>query len=118
MEFLSHPAFLVFIVSGGIAGLVWLVRLEGRINSLTSEVTKGKSDFEKEITQRDQDRKELQEKLDDTRTRFFEHAANAHVHHNAEAYGEFKVALERRMLGMEGTLKDMNLKLDQIRQHQ
>jgi hypothetical protein len=111
MEQLLTPSIVVPSLLAAIAFVVWLVRLEGRINSSDKDVAKFKEDTVAWI-------KEVEADLKDTRTRYFEHAANAAVHHNAEAYGEFKVALERRMLGMEGSLKEIGLKLDQIRQHQ
>lgn len=111
MEAWLTPQVIVPTILAVIAGIAWLLRLEGRANATQKDLEKYKELLRGEFD-------ELEADLKDTRTRFFEHAANAAVHHNAEAYGEFKNALERRLLGMEGSLKDISVKLDQIRSHQ
>jgi hypothetical protein len=106
-QVIMHPGFFVPIALGLIAFIVWLVRLEGKGNATDKTFEKFKEETKGEL-------KELWDELKDTRTRFFEHASNAGVHHNAEAYTEFKTALERRLMGFEGTLKDIGVKLDRI----
>src|SRR5438128_677161 len=115
---LSSPAVLVFVVGGAIAVGIWLVRLEGRVNAIGTEKDKYREALSEKLQGYEEDLKDLEDELKDTRTRFFEHAANAAVHHNAESYGDFKIALQRRLLRMEGSLNDISLKLDQIRNHQ
>src|SRR5436190_8529505 len=108
---LANPAVVLFLIGGAITAGIWLIRLEGRINATITDKEKYRETLREKL-------KEIEDDLKDTRTRFFEHAANAAVHHNAEAYSEFKVALERRMMGMETSLKDIGLKLDKRRSHQ
>lgn len=102
-----HPGVFVPLALGLIAFIVWLVRLEGKGNAIDAHLAKFKE-------QTVADLKEVESDLKDTRTRFFEHAADSAVHHNAEAYIEFKNALDRRLTGFEGSLKDIGVKLDRI----
>lgn len=99
-----HPAILVFIASGAVAFIVWLVRLESKTGSCDDALGKFKTEIRQEV-------KELEEELKDTRTRFFEHAANAAVHHNVEAYLEFKNGLERRLIAIESGIKDIGVEM-------
>lgn len=95
------------IALGLIAFIVWLVRLEGKGNATDKTFEKFKDDIKLQIN-------EIEIDLKDTRTRFFEHAANVNFHHNEAAQAEFKTALERRFLGVENSLKDISVKLDRI----
>jgi hypothetical protein len=97
----------VTLLLAAIGFTVWLVRLEGKITSVTKDL----ADLERK---HDDDIKCLKDEVKDTRERFFKHAADVLVHHNAEATLEFRTALERRFTGMEDTLKDIGRKLNHI----
>jgi hypothetical protein len=101
------PTVIVSLVFALISLTAWLVRLEFKANSTEKSREKDVADLKAE-------QKELELDIKDTRTRFFEHAANVNFHHNEAAQAEFKTALERRIMGMEGSLKDINVKLDRM----
>lgn len=101
------PTFIVPVAFAAIALIVWLVRAESKTNAVERELEKFKTQIKCEL-------KEVEVDIKDCRTRFFEHAANFNFHHNEAAQAEFKTALERRMLGMESSLKDIGFKLDRI----
>lgn len=102
-----HPAVIVPLASGLIVFIIWLVRLEGKGNSTNDALVKFKEEMRAEI-------KEIEADVKDTRTRFFEHAANMNYHHNEAAQTEYKTAMERRFLGVENSLKDIGIKLDRL----
>ena len=101
------PTLVVTLIFALVSVTAWLVRLEYKANATEKS-------REKDVAELKADMKEIETDLKDTRTRFFEHASNVNFHHNEAAQAEFKTALERRIMGMEGSLKDIGVKLDRL----
>ena len=83
------------------------MRAESKTNAVERELGKFKEEIKGEL-------KDIETEIKDTRTKLFEHIGDFNLHHNEAAQAEFKIALERRMLGMETSLKDIGFKLDRI----
>jgi hypothetical protein len=115
------PGVIAILVTLGLAAVgfvVWLVRLEGKTNGNSKEITDLQADHAKEISDlkkwHSDDLTVLREDVKDTRERLFKHVADVSVHHNSEAVQEFRIALERRFTGMEGSLADISRKLNHM----
>lgn len=90
------PRFLAPTIIVLVGAIIWLVRLEGKVNSVCEDVEAMSGD------------------LDKLRTRFYEHVTNLTLHHNEQAVNEFRTALERRFSGVESSLEAIKGKLERM----
>lgn len=102
-----QPTVVLFVLGQLLFFVAWLVRMEYKTNA--NEKRQG----EYEET-RGEERKEERQEFRNLKQAFYAHATDSKVHHNEEMFKEFRAGLDRRFSGLEGTLLEINRKLDHL----
>lgn len=102
-----HPSFLVTVALALIGLVAWFIRLESKTNANATAIER----LEKES---DLALKEAIAKVKEIEDELYKHIMDTSKHYNEQFMTEFKTALDRRFLNIEGTLKDINGKLDRL----
>lgn len=95
-----HPAFLVTVLVTLVSYVAWQVRLESKISSNTSLITR------------------LERELENIWKEFEAHRLNSDIHFNVRISNQVEQSNERRFQHIEHQLREINTKLDKISSRQ
>ena len=115
------PRFIVALVALAFTGfvaliglIVWLVRLESKVNSNNEKRVRLELDFKESIKELDDELKLDRADMREWKKIFFAHATDTKIHHNEEMFKEFRSGIDRRFSGIETSLTDIGRKIDKI----
>jgi hypothetical protein len=100
-----QPSFFITVAVGLIGLVAWFIRLESKTNSNQIEIERINKAADEAYSTGKIERKAADNAL-------YNHLMDNSKHYNEQFMNEFKAALDRRFVSMEGTLRDISGKID------
>lgn len=97
------PRFLLTAIGTLVVLVLWFARLEFKTNANTTRQKEIEDAMDHEMSEAKTEREKV-------RTAFYKHVGDTSIHHNAEAFREFRERIDDRFKGMDsklGEIKDL-----------